>query len=293
MTLTARFVAIFAVLLAPMAGAQQKIARRIAIDPEASIRIGNLPGNTRLIGWDKDSIAVAGTVPAGASFFFGGAGRGAKMGVERDEKSGTSSGTPMLEVRVPHGARVWVRSSEGWIEVEGMTGEVDLATVSGSIKVTGSLRLLTAETLDGNLEVTGPSQLTRVRTGGGRITLSRVAGDLTVSTVGGAVQLMEAAPGSARIETVSGPVTYEGSLDRRSTLEIQTHSGDVELRLPQTVSGEFDFQSIDGTSQVALSPKAGSPKPSKGKPLFFTAGGGGAHVVVRSFKGNIRLVSRD
>ena len=45
-------------LSAVPAGAQQRIDRRLAVDPHASIRIFNLAGSTRVTGWDRDSIAV-------------------------------------------------------------------------------------------------------------------------------------------------------------------------------------------------------------------------------------------
>ncbi len=285
-------VTLLAAAVVPDVHGQQKLSRRIAIAPDASIRIHNLPGTTRVIGWDVDSIGVSGVAPAGTSFYMGGAGRVAKLGLERDEKAGPTV-LGLLEVRVPRGARVWVKSAEGSIEAEGLTGEADLATVGGSIKVSGNLRVLTAETLDGDLDVSGGSQLVRVKSGGGKIVLTRSSGDLTVSTVAGPVLLVDAQASTARIETVSGTVTYDGYLDRRATLEVQTHSGDVELRLPPSVSAEFDLDSVDGTTAIALSPKAGNPKPVKGKPQFFTSGGGGARVVVRTFKGSIRLIGRE
>ena len=284
---------VLTVLTVPTVEAQQKLARRIAIAPDASIRIYNLSGTTRVIGWDRDSIVVTGLAPAGTTFYMGGAGRIAKLGLERDEKAGSLSGMGMLEVRVPRGARVWVKSAEGSIEVDGLSGEADLATVGGGIKVTGTLRLLTAETLEGDIAATGASQLVRVKTGTGKIVLSGSTGDLTASTVAGPVLLLDAHVASARIETVSGAVSYDGTLDHRGSLEIQTHSGEVELRLPPSVSAEFDLHSIDGTIFIALSPKLGTPPRPVKKPQFFATGGGGAHVVARSFKGNIRLVGRD
>ncbi|MGQ0702682.1 MAG: DUF4097 family beta strand repeat-containing protein [Gemmatimonadales bacterium] len=280
-------------VLAAAAQGQQKLNRRIPIAPDASIRIYNLPAATRVIGWERDSIAVSGLAPAGTTFYLGGSGRIAKLGLEPDPKLGPVPGTGLLEVRVPRGARIWVKSAEGSIAVEGLSGEADLATVSGSITVSGSLRLVTAETLEGSLDVAGASQLVRVKTGNGKVTLTRISGDLTVSTVAGAVTLVEANPASARIETVSGAVTYDGLIGRRSSLEIQTHSGDVELRVPPSVSAEFDVHSIEGTVFLALSPKQAWSKPIRGRPQFFGLGGGGAHVMVRSFKGDIRLVGRD
>ncbi len=279
---------VLTVLAVPLT-AQQKIDRRFAVDSDASIRINNLAGNTRVIGWDRDSIVVTGFAPPGTSFFGGANGRLAKLGIERDEKV-PASGLGELEVRVPAGARVWVKTLEGWIEASGLSGEADLVTVAGSIKVTGGLRVLSAETLDGAVTLAGGSQITRVRTGGGQVELTQPTGDLTVSTVGGPVSLLGAGVSSAQIETVSGSVVYQGRLDRRGSLDIQTHSGDVELRLPHDTGAEFDLHSIDGVVQVALSPKGPFPKSVRGKPLFFGNGGGGANVVIRSFKGGIRII---
>ena len=214
------------------------------------------------------------------------------MGLERDEKA-KPAGLGELEIRVPQRARVWVKSTDGSIEVSGLASEADLGTVGGSILVSGSLRLLTAETIEGQVEITGASQLVRVKTGGGEVVLRQTTGDLTVSTVAGAVSLFQADPTTVRIETVSGPVRYEGRLDRRATLNVQTHSGPVELRVPRETPAEFDLHSIDGAVVVALSPKGPLAKPIRGKPQVFSNAGGGAHVVVRSFKGEIRLAGRE
>lgn len=279
-------------VLTVSAEAQQKISRRIAIAGDASIRIGNMASNTRLIGWDKDSIAVTGSIPAGTSFFFGGQGRLAKMGIERDEKFAGSTAVGDVEVRVPQGARVWVKSLEGWIEVSNFQGEADLVAVGGSITVSGGMRLLTAETLEGSIDVNGPSQMVRLKTGGGKVAVSNVTGDLSVSTVGGGVSLLEVEPATAIVETVSGDVVYDGKLSRRATLNVQTHSGTVELRLPRDTGAEFDLHSIDGFVMVGLNPKGPTNKPIRGQPQFFGNAGGGAFVMVRSFKGDIRLIGR-
>jgi DUF4097 and DUF4098 domain-containing protein YvlB len=154
------------------------------------------------------------------------------------------------------------------------------------------MRLLTAETLEGSIDVSGASQMVRLKTGGGQVSVSKVTGDLSVSTVGGGVSLLEIEPTTARVETVSGSVVYDGTLTRRATLNVQTHSGNVELRLPRETGAEFDLHSIDGFVMVALNPKGPVNKPIRGQPQFFGNAGGGAFVVVRSFKGDIRLVGR-
>lgn len=210
----------------------------------------------------------------------------AKLGLEEQEGSKLPGGGH-LDVRVPRGARVWVRSAGGSIDVQALTGEVDLQSVSGAIHVSGSLRLVTAESIEGDIEVVGLSPLVRVKTGSGRILLRQASGDLTASTVSGPIIATEMQPRGARLETVSGPVSYSGTLDRRGTLTIQTHSGDVELQLPTGLGAEFDLESLGGSVGVELPAKTG--KPRKGKTIFFANAGGGAQVVVRSFKGQVRV----
>jgi putative adhesin len=276
----------FALCLPLPLAAQQKLDKRIAIAPDAAIRITNLSGSTRVLGWDRDSIAVTGSVPPNTSFYMGGAGRMAKLGLEPDEGAKEMPGGH-LDVRVPRGARVWVKSAGGAIAIQALTGEVELMSVGGSIQVSGSMRLVTAESIDGDIEVIGLMPLVRVRTGGGKILLRQPSGDVTASTVSGPIVVTEAQPRSARLETVSGPVSYSGTLDRRGSLNIQTHNGDVELQLPSTLGAEFDLESTGGLAVVALPAKTDQPR--KGKSLFFANAGGGAQVVVRTFKGQIRI----
>ena len=273
-------------LVALPLGAQQKLDKRIAIAPDAAIRITNLTGTTRVLGWDRDSIAVSGTAGQGTTLYMGGAGRAAKLGLESADGAKPTEGEH-LDVRVPRGARVWVRSAGGSIDVQALTGEVNLQSVGGAIRVSGSLRLVTAESIDGDIEVVGLSPLVQVKTGSGRILLRQSSGDVMATTVSGPIVATEMQPKGARFETVSGPVSFAGTLDRRGSLTIQTHSGDVELLLPTGLGAEFDLESLGGMTAVELPAKLGTPR--KGKTLFFANAGGGAQVVVRSFKGQVRV----
>jgi DUF4097 and DUF4098 domain-containing protein YvlB len=284
-----RLVVALLLLAAPLT-AQQKIDRRIAIAPDASIRITNMAGMTRITGWDVDSIAVIGAIPAGSSFFFGGKGRVSKMGVERKDETLAEPGST-LEVKVPRGARVWVKSGTANVEVTGLRGEFECTSVSGSIRVEGSLKLLIAESMEGNLNASGPMDVVRLKGGAGTITIRGARGDITATTVGGAIVAMDAAVVRAHLETVSGTIAYDGSVDPRGTLESVTHSGDVTLRLPPEIAAEFDLESFDGAIFVGLMGK-GAEKPLRAKPVSFITGEGGSHIMVRSFKGEIRILKR-
>lgn len=268
--------------------AQQKVARGIPIAADASIRIHNLYGPTRLIGWEFDSIAVTGTVQPGGGFYLGGGGQLAKLGIER--KSDLLKG-PLdeLEIRVPRGARIWIKGAVSDITVSDFAGELDLATVGGAIRLTGPVRQVTAESLEGPIEINGRALLVRVRSGGGRIVLRDPAGDVSAVTVSGAIVVSGAALTLGRLETVSGAVSYDGTVDPKGRLDVQTHSGNIELMLPAGFAGEFVLHSLEGPVFTAFLTKAG--KSVKGKPVEFLTGPG-AHVAIRSFKGAITVDRR-
>ncbi len=266
--------------------AQQGVARGMAVDADASIRIVNLTGRTVVRGWDADSVAVSGTLaPGGASFYLGGGRRGVKVGVEA--AAGAAPGGSVLEVRVPRGARVWVKAATADIAMEGVTGEVDVASVSGMVAVAGSPALLTAESMDGDVDVTAKARVTRVRTAGGDVTLRGAAGDVSVTSVSGTIRLLESDIAAGRVESVSGAVTFRGAIARGGTLDLQTHDAPIEVTLAQGQGAVVDVSAFGGTISNAIPGVAGQA--SKGKPTRYEIGNRDATISVRSLKGGVRL----
>jgi hypothetical protein len=278
---------IVVLMLLPAAlSAQQRVDRRWAIDPEASIRITMGAGRVRILGWDRDTVQVTGEIAPGAGTFYGGGrGNASKLGVE---PLGDGSGPgATFEVRVPRRARVWVKTVSAGIEVSDLEGEVDLTSVSGAERVSGPLRVVTAETMDGAITVEGAGHgVMRLRTGDGRIAVRAGGGDLTAVSVGGDIDVQSPRLDRARLESVSGTVAFAGNLAPAATLELESHSGDVLVTFEGAVNAEFDLTSVTGIVHNQLSRGA---EPLKGKPLQFTVGSGGAQVVIRSFKGTVTV----
>jgi hypothetical protein len=274
-------------LVAPAAvGAQQHIDRRLPIQRDANIRIFNLAGATHVTGWDRDSIAVTSVLPRGAGqFFIGGAGAGAKLGVLSD----SLNAVPVtLDVRVPHGARVWIKSASAGVTVSGVDGEVDVSSVDGDISVDGVPSRLTAEAMDGNIDLTTRAAYTRAKTAGGSITLHGGGGDVLASSVSGTIRYLGAHKVLiGRLESVTGSVTFGGTVMRGGTLSIETHDGAVSLALPADQLADFTLTTFGGTVRNAIRPMA--PRMPKGKPVTFSTGPNGAEIMVRTFKGDVSL----
>ncbi len=277
-----------ALAIASPARAQIHLNRGVAIDPDGYVRVHNPSGSVRVIGWERDSVAVTGTLDPAARFFMGGDGRGVKLGVELPA-GGESGGSSYVEVRIPTRSQVWVKTAGADIDVSGVSGGVDLYSVTGRIRVSGQLRELFAESMAGAVEIDGSARSLRAKTASGGIALRGEGDDATLTSVGGTIVVDGGAFRRGRFESVTGDILFTGALDRSGAFEFQSHSGTVDLRFPAGLDADVTASSLRGEIINELSRVSAEPVGAAGRRLAFTAGRGGAELVVRSFSGPVRL----
>jgi DUF4097 and DUF4098 domain-containing protein YvlB len=249
------------------------------------VRIVNPSGRIRVIGWDVDSLAVSGRGP----------GRLAAAGTASVRKLVvTGRGGAELEVRVPRGARVWVKSASADIDVVGVDGTLDLNSVAGAIHVVGTPADVTAETMGGQVELAGGTGRARVKTVSGGILLRGASVDLGASTLSGTIVVRAAGwqrggTGVQRghFESVTGDVRFDGELGRGGIVELESQSGAIALRVPRTTVADFDVLTIGGSVTNHLTADV-----AERGALRFSTGAGGGQVTARSFKGSISLEAK-
>lgn len=278
-------------LLAGMpAGAQTPISRGVAVNRDVGVKIWIPAGSIRLIGWDRDSLHVEGTIGKGETFYFGGAGSGAKFGVD-EAPAGRVTQPARLTVYLPRGARVNVRTVTASTEASDVSGWFN--TVSGGISVSGTAQEVQAEAIDGSISVTVTSPFVRARTGSGTLTVGGQIEDLVGSTVSGPLTITAAGLARGRFESVTGAIVIAAPIDRAASIDIDNHNGPVELRLPSTVAADFDLTSVAGsiTNYFDKRPPT-TGRQGRGQELSFFTDPKGARIVVRTFKGTITLRHR-
>ena len=284
------------------AEAQRRIDQRAPAAPVGLLRIHNLVGAVRVTGWDRDTIAVTGTVGTG-SFYFGVAKGSGKLGVELPAsllESGLDAATAkgqivpsVLEVRVPRRTRVWVKTASADIEVRDVLGGLDLYAVGGTVRVRGEPQDLYAESMDGAIDLDIVTSSARVRSAGGAVSLRGTIENAVATSVSGAITVAGARLQRGRFESVTGELRYDGGVERGSSLAFESHAGPIVLTLPADVSADFDVTAFNGEIRNAiarLNPSLGGDLRSK--LLEFTAGEGGAQVTVTNFKGSITLARK-
>ena len=296
MTITRSFLAaaLLGLVLPLAAAAQQRIDARQAVEPDAYVRIYlETEGSIRIAGWAKDTVAFSGTADADLpefNFGVGKKGASAKGGLWDKEKSG---GSANLEVRVPDGATLWVKTTGASVEIEGVSGGVDIYSVTGDVKFAGSPKQLYAESMGGEVTISGTSPSVRVKTGSGPITFRGAGEDVTLASVGGKITVSGPLLRRGHFESVTGDILFDGALEPGSSVGFQTHSGRVELTLPPDTGADCVVTTIKGKLRVDFDvPESLARDAAGGSEREFTIGDGGANVKIQTFDGAVTIRSK-
>ena len=271
--------------------AQRKVWAGYATTPDVSVRLFAAVGSVHVIGWDRDSVEVMGSVATGSKVALNapqaGAARGLKLFVEAPTEQAGREGA--LTMHVPRGARVWLKTGSAELTVTDVTGGLDLNVVGGSITVHGSPRELRAESMDGAVTIDGVPEWMRVKTATGDIAL-RGGQDVEASTISGAIDARNGEADHLKLESTTGTIRFALGLARGATIEMETHSGPIDVQLSRKSPPEVDAATVTATIENMWSktqPTAGR----EGRGMSLELGGGqmGGRVVLRSFKGKITL----
>jgi len=118
-----------------------------------------------------------------------------------------------FDITMPDVSGVELRTTNGKIRIEDLSGRAVLETSNGSITVLNHAGDLDAETSNGRIEATGVAGAVSVRSSNGGIT----------------VGVAETATGPIKVRTSNGAVTLNLPAAYRGTLDIQTSNGSIHL----------------------------------------------------------------
>jgi len=275
--------------------AQLRVDHRRAVTPTASLRIMGGFAELHIIGWDRDSVAVTGTIPEGARLAgnFGGTTHetaAAGMKIFLDLPDGAETSQARIEMRIPARARLWVKGGSSVVTVNGVAGSLDINVIGGSVQVIGAPHELTIEAMDASVHVDGSPEWVRAKTATGDIVFTGGSSDISLSSVSGAIILGGGKVERAKLESVTGPVTFTGDVVAQGSLDVNTHSGAIEIAVPRSSGAEIDVATMTGKIDNALTGRPALPgREGRGQEIGFRVGSGESRIYVRTFKGNVKL----
>jgi DUF4097 and DUF4098 domain-containing protein YvlB len=293
---------VLAMALAAPALAQQRVEERRPAAPDGTVEIDCPTGAVRVIGWDKNEVQVTGTLARDAGpLKIDASERRVKIEVEMANHPEKSRGE--LEIRVPSKSRLRVESFAGAITVSDVTGDIRAESVQGGIVVTGATGEINAETVNGGVEITGPSRYVRAEAVNGAVTLRGGSGELSASAVSGAVTVSGGSFKRVKLESVSGPVRFEGGIEKGGEMGVESVSGKVDVLLPADQGADIEISSFAGDIRYefnamtlgrgeAATPSTGGRHGEHEKERRLTIGGGGARVSIETMSGSVLVRSK-
>ncbi len=281
-----RWILVLLFVLLPTEGAlaQRAINERRRTSADGTVKITNAVGSVSVVGWDRDSVAITGMLGEGAERIdFSTNERETRIRVLLPSDAHEVGGSA-LEVRVPRGSHVAVRTSSADIEIAAVNGALDLESVSGGIRVSGRPRMVYAESAGGDVHVDVQAKVVRAKSVGGNVTVRRAMGYVEVSTVSGDAFVEGRSIWEGEVTSVAGSIHFEGDFDSGGSFYFESHSGTIELLLPAQIAADFDLTTVTGGQVVNDFAPSGE--------RTFSTGGGGTRIKIKSFKGVIRILER-
>jgi DUF4097 and DUF4098 domain-containing protein YvlB len=144
-------------------------------------------------------------------------------------------------------ARLSVRGAATSIDIRDVAGTIDATTLSGRLQIAGAASEIMAETMDGDLDVAASPTFFRGRTAMGRVTWTGSSDDVTIVTVGGSISLPGATLYRARMESISGSITFAGTVKPDGRATFDSHGGDVTLNFSKPTVAELAYDAPRGS----------------------------------------------
>jgi DUF4097 and DUF4098 domain-containing protein YvlB len=178
-----------------------------------------------------------------------------------------------VEMRVPRESDIDVRTGDGSVSVQPVSGHVRIETGDGSISVEGLRGDVQLRTGDGGIDAAGIEASLRAHTGDGHLRVRGRFDVLDLSTGDGSIdaQVEAGSKPSAgwALRSGDGSITLGLPSDFAADLDAHTGDGHITLDLPVSVEGRISSSTVRGKLN-----------------------GGGPVVTLRSGDGSIRLQGR-
>lgn len=270
--------------------AEERIDTTFAFDKGGIVDLSSLSGEIVVTGWSRSEARIRAVTERGR---FRSNLSPSRITIEAEPVRGRT-GETHIEVSIPEGVRVVLRSISGDLTTRGTGGPVEASTTSGDVIVDKAVGRVTLESVSGDVQggdISGDVEATSVS---GEVTLEGVRGAVRVESTSGEISLTDVQSTDVYASTVSGSVDYQGSVDGNGRYEFHSHSGDVTLDVPRSVSAHFSVEtysgSLDSDFPVTLQP--GERTNRRPRRFEFTVGGGAARVIAESFSGDVRVSQR-
>ena len=253
--------------------------------PGTRLEVNNFGGEVAISTWNRDAVRIE-------------ADHGSRTMVQvtpfekglRISSSARRGPPGMVEFRitVPTWMPVVVTGPFNDVSIAGTRSDITVETVKGDVNVEGGIGFINLSTVQGLVSLVrskGRIKLSSINEG---VTATDIAGQISAETVNGDVLLEGIDSDAVDASSVCGDLTFKGSLRSPGRYRLQTHSGDIQVLLPEKPNAEVSVETFSGDFDSDFDVRLNA---LKGNQRFqFTLGSGGPQLDLEAFSGTIRLL---
>ncbi len=188
--------------------------------------------------------------------------RGGSRSVLLDANGGRGRNDGRLELVVPRGTTLLVRTQSGDITVRGTGADVEARSTSGDVLVEDAARVR-IETMAGDVTARDVRDGVRISATSGDVQLAAVNGDVEVSGTSTTVSLRDIASRRVAVQVVSGDVSWAGPFLDDARYDFSAHSGDLRFTVPRSARAMLDVRTFNGDVSSGDLPLTLVPDPAR------------------------------
>ncbi len=278
----------------PLGVYAERIEQSLEADLHGKLDIEIMDGMVELIGWDKPMVQIQGEISGKIdNFVF--ERKGNTISIELTGKHGywghRKDDKVDITINAPRQSQVRADGHSVSFDFKNLVNSVRANTMSGDIELAGGNGRIDLESVSGDVVVNGAS---------GRLNLSSVSGDIDANasatnfdarSVSGAIEASIGMAERVELETVSGDIDVRLGLADNARLDADTVSGDIDLHLEnQKLNASFDIETGPGGDiKNRLSDDDPSSRSIFSGSLEFRLGDGNSTVKLETMSGTIKL----
>lgn len=257
-TALSRNILLLCLLLPFAANAQESIDESRSVSANERISIEVMSGEVRIRASEDNLFRVRGTLAEKAEGFTLESNNGfTSFEVEYPRSRGWSwrgnddDEGSTLEIEVPVGSEVEFEGVNVDVDVAGVSGGSSINTVNGNIVASDLSNFVHLSSVNGDIDSSNSSGRVDIGTVNGEITDANSSGRIEYGTVNGEIKGSSSAS-EVTVSTVNGEA--ELVLTGTQVLELSTVNGDLDIRMPGSMSPRIEGSTVSGDLRLELEP---------------------------------------
>ena len=221
-----------------------------------------------------------------------------ELRVESGERRDARGVDIEFNVKVPADTTVDLRTVSGDIRVVNVKGEVRVQGVSGNVGLEGTARLAAVKTVNGSITITNAgadAQLSLSTVNGDLLVQTLNARALDVNTVNGDIRIGAWSGDRAHVRSLDGDLDLQASLVKGGRYEFESHSGNINLSLPEQPGFELEAHTFNGRIRIDFPIRSEGPIRDNDRgprSVRGTYGDGSSSLRLQTFDGNLTVTRR-